>query len=186
MSLYSQGLSETVVPVKISDLKDVVLEWAAAKAIGMTDEYDFSSNFPRVRAVKWDVGGPWYLSAGWNRSHPNGLYDWEPLSDWRILGELIDRYGLTWQWTARDHEEQRVTAFCPGSYNKGQSYGPDCKTAMLRALVQSLQDGDEIEIPLDLLIGSTIFIDPTVKAQFREFDSPEVIVFEDRMYDGDF
>lgn len=186
MSFYCEGRSSTVVPVQIQDLEDIALDWAVAFSTGMTNSFDFTAHFPRVRMVQWDEGGPSYLSAGWGPTHKGPPFDWEPQVNWEQLGALIDKYGMCWTYTARDHENQRISAFCPGSAHKGRAYGKDCKSAMLRALVNHLQESEEIEIPIDVLKVSKTFVHPDVKAQFPEFPVPEVIVYEDRMYDGDF
>lgn len=182
---YCTGRSSTLVPVCVRDLEDIALDWAIAFCTDMTDINDFTSGLPRVRMVQWDEDGPHYLSAGWRRTSPTGPYDWEPQINWGQLGALIDKYGMCYSYTSRDHENEAVSAFCPGIF-KGRAYGPNIKVAMLRSLVNHCQESDEVEIPIDILKVSKTWIHPDVKAKFAEFPLPEVVVYEDRMYDGDF
>lgn len=161
-------------PVQIRDLEDIALDWAVAFSIGMTDHADFITHRPRVYMVQYDEDGPSFLSAGWEPTHKGPPFDWSPQTDWTQLGALIDKYGMCYSYTARDHENEAVSAFCPG-FPQGRAYGPNIKVAMLRSLVNQRLGSDEIEIPIDILKVSKTWIHPEIKAMFAEFPLPEVM-----------
>ena len=174
---YCEGRSATMVPVFVRDLEDIALDWAIAFCTGMTDIEDLTSGLPRVRLVQWEDGGPHYLSAGWRGTSATGPYDWSPQTDWSQLGALIDQYGMCYSYTARDHENEAVSAFCPG-FPQGRAYGPNIKVAMLRSLVNQRLGSDEVDIPIDILKVSKTWVHPEIKALFAEFPLPEVVAEE--------
>lgn len=164
-------------PVAVRDLEDIALDWAIAFCTGMTDIDDFTSSLPKVRMVQYDEGGPSYLSAGWRSTAPDGPYDWSPQTDWKQLGALIDKYGMCYSYTARDHENESVSAFCPG-FPQGRAYGSNIKEAMLRSLVNQRLGSDEVKIPIDILKVSKTWVHPEIKALFAEFPLPEEVTVE--------
>ena len=152
------------VPVEVNDLKDVALDWATAFCIGMTD----------LRLNTSDPDKPFITS---------GTELWNPRSDWTQLGPLIDKYGMSYQYTSRDHEDEFVSGFCPGR-PQGRSLAPDIKTAMLRSLIHHLMEFTVIEIPIEILFVSDTWVCPSTKDEF--WPAPEVKEYADWMIDNDF
>ncbi|MNC52746.1 hypothetical protein D3C75_1021130 [compost metagenome] len=161
-------------PVAVRDLKDIALDWAIAFCTDMTDIDDFTSSLPEVRMFQHDDGSH-CLSAGWRSETPP--FDWSPQTDWNQLGALIDKYGMCYSYTARDHESEAVSAFCPG-FPQGRAYGHNIKEAMLRSLVNQRLASDEVKIPIDILKVSKTWVHPEIKAMFAEFPLPEEVAVE--------
>lgn len=157
-------VSTTLVPVEVNDLKDVALDWATAFCTGVTD----------LRLNTSETEQPFITS---------GHQLWQPRQDWSQLGALIDKYGMSYQYTSRDHEDEAVSGFCPG-WPQGRAYGPDIKTAMLRSLIHHLMEFTVIEIPIEILFVSGTWVSPATKEEF--WPTPEVVEYADWMLDSDF
>lgn len=154
----------TPVPVEVNDLKDVALDWATAFCIGMTD----------LRLHTSENEKPFITS---------GQELWQPQKDWKQLGALIDQYGMSYQYTSRDHESEAVSGFCPG-WPQGRSLAPDIKTAMLRSLIHHLMQFTVIEIPIEILFVSDTWVSPSTKDEF--WPAADVVEYADWMIDNDF
>lgn len=152
---------DVFVKVFVDQLKGIALEWAVAAKEEYTSVYDYTSWQPKVRVH--EVNEPnnvvWWLCR-WG----SGVHEFEPLTDWKVLGDLIDKYELTFTTTSRDHPDQRFVAFCPGEVfgDGGRGYAADKKTAMLRAILLRGIAGDQrlhaVEVPYDLAVHAKCWL----------------------------
>lgn len=163
MNEWGCSRPDVFVHVFVNQLKGIALEWAVAVKEGHTSSFDYVSWQPKVRVH--EVNEPdnviWWLCR-WGQ----GVHEFEPLTDWKLLGELIDKYDLTFSVTSRDHPDQRFSAFCPGDKHGGRGYGADKKTALLRSiLLVDVNPAEQmfaatVEVPYDLAVHAKCYISP--------------------------
>lgn len=196
MNQWGCSRPDVFVHVFVDQLKGIALEWAVAVKEGYTSTADYTSWQPKVRVHEVNEPGNvvWWLCR-WGE----GVREFEPLTDWKVLGELIDKYELTFSTTSRDHPDQRFMAFCPGDGHGGRGYGPDKKTALLRSIL--LVDVDEdprlhaVEVPYDLAVHANCYISPEQIAAAKTCTWDDVAIavptrteatFDDVAVDNDF
>ena len=152
MSWFPPARPDVFVNVRVENLRGIALEWAIAANEGLTSIYDYTSFQPKVQVYDVDEPGNvvWWLQV--TRERVRKEPEWEPLSDWLLLGELIDKYDLTFTTTHRDHPDHRFMAFCPGDslMKAGHGYAGDKRTALLRSILLRNNESEMYVVPLDL------------------------------------
>lgn len=189
---------DVFVSVFVDQLKGIALEWAVAANEEYTSIHDYTSWQPKVRVH--EVNEPdnvqkWLCIWGSGK----GVQEFTPLTDWKTLGELFDKYELTVATTSRDHPDQRFMAFCPQAY-RGRGYAADAKTALLRSILMAnvpaeQQDVYEIEVPYDLAVFAGCYISDSQYADAHTSSGEPIIIgpptkhesgFEDIAVDNEF
>lgn len=195
MSWFPPARPDIFVNVRVENLRGIALEWAIAANEGLTSIYDYTSLQPKVQVYTVDEPGNvvWWLQiTGWPRVRKEP--EWEPLSDWSLLGELIDKYHLTFTTTHRDHPDQRFSAFCPGDslLKAGWGYAADKRTALLRAILLRNNESEMYVVPLDLAKFAECYIYPEDLATCESCTgdvidaTPTVVEHEVILLDNDF
>lgn len=196
MNQWGCSRPDVFVHVFVDQLKGIALEWAVAANEEMTSTADYVSWQPNVRVHEVNEPGNivWWL-CHWG----GGVREFEPLTDWKVLGELFDKYELTVTTTSRDHPDQRFLAFCPYAY-RGRGYAADAKTALLRSILLSNVPEEQqlmhaVEVPYDLAVHAKCYISPEQIAAAKTCTWDDVAIsvptrvepsFEDVAVDNDF
>ena len=123
--------------MKTAELKGNALDWAVAKAKGITV-------YPSKQGKKW-LSKRWMTADYGEFNHRHGTPWWNPSTDWAQGGPIIERerielvaVELGEEWIARDYWKEF-----------DEQSGPTPLVAAMRCYVAS-KLGDEVEIPAEL------------------------------------
>lgn len=124
--------------MKTAELKGNALDWAVAKAKGITV-------YPSKQGKKW-LSKRWMTADYGEFNHRHGTPWWNPSTDWAQGGPIIEREGIT---VAPDDVEPWCAFIDRGTAEDVIYSGKTPLIAAMRCYVAS-KLGEEVEIPDEL------------------------------------